>query len=125
MPEIKTGLIIRSIGGLYSVESPDGIYECVPRGIFRKEGKSPCVGDRVSFNEENVITDIQPRRNHIIRPPLANMDQLIFVVSPVSILRVLSMALRRVDFPAPLLPVKALIFPARMDFTFSTELPSE
>ncbi|WP_044974934.1 ribosome small subunit-dependent GTPase A [Ruminococcus sp. HUN007] len=81
MSSDKTGLIIRSIGGLYTVESPDGIYECVPRGIFRKEGRSPCVGDRVTFSDEKVITDILPRRNHIIRPPLANMDQLIFVVS--------------------------------------------
>jgi len=77
----KTGLVIKSIGGLYSVESPDGIYECVPRGIFRKEGRSPCVGDMVEFSEDMVITDILPRKNHIIRPPLANMDQLFFVVS--------------------------------------------
>ena len=77
----KTGLIIKSIGGLYTVESPDGIYECVARGIFRKEGRSPCVGDTVTFSDEKVIKDIMPRRNHIIRPPLANMDQLIFVVS--------------------------------------------
>ncbi len=79
--DAKTGLVIKSIGGLYSVESPDGIYECVPRGIFRKEGRSPCVGDTVAFSDDRVITDILPRRNHIIRPPLANMDQLVFVVS--------------------------------------------
>ena len=77
----KTGLIIKSIGGLYTVESPDGIYECVARGIFRKEGRSPCVGDMVTFSDEKVIKDILPRKNHIIRPPLANLDQLIFVVS--------------------------------------------
>lgn len=79
--ESKSGLIIKSVGGLYSIESPDGIYDCVPRGIFRKEGKTPCVGDRVDFSEEKVITRILPRKNYIIRPPLANMDQLIFVVS--------------------------------------------
>ena len=81
MSSDKTGLIIKSIGGLYTVESPDGIYECVARGIFRKEGRSPCVGDTVTFSDEKVIKDIMPRRNHIIRPPLANLDQLIFVVS--------------------------------------------
>ena len=81
MSSDKTGLIIKSIGGLYTVESPDGIYECVARGIFRKEGRSPCVGGTVTFSDEKVIKDIMPRRNHIIRPPLANMDQLIFVVS--------------------------------------------
>ena len=79
--EVRTGLIVKSIGGLYTVEAPDGIYECVPRGIFRKEGKSPCVGDRVNFQDDRVITEILPRKNHLIRPPLANMDQLIFVVS--------------------------------------------
>lgn len=82
--DFSEGLIIKSIGGLYSVESPEGIFECVPRGIFRKEGKSPCVGDRVKIsfkNGENIIEEIFPRRNHLIRPPLANMDQLIFVVS--------------------------------------------
>ena len=77
----KTGLIIKSIGGLYTVESPDGMYECVARGIFRKEGRSPCVGDTVTFSDEKVIKDTLPRKNHIIRPPLANLDQLIFVVS--------------------------------------------
>ena len=77
----KTGLIIKSIGGLYTVESPGGIYECVARGIFRKEGRSPCVGDTVTVSDEKVRKDILPRRNHIIRPPLANLDQLIFVVS--------------------------------------------
>jgi len=81
LSETRSGLIVKSIGGLYSVESPDGIFECVPRGVFRKEGKSPCVGDRVGFSDENVITQILPRKNHIIRPPLANMDQLFFVVS--------------------------------------------
>ena len=81
MSSDKTGLVIKSIGGLYSIESPDGISECVARGIFRKEGRSPCVGDRVVFSEDGVIKDILPRKNHIIRPPLANLDQLLFVVS--------------------------------------------
>lgn len=79
---IRTGLIVKSIGGLYSVESPDGIlYDCVPRGVFRKDKKVLCVGDRVSFNDDKVITEIHQRKNYLIRPPLANMDQLIFVVS--------------------------------------------
>ena len=77
----RSGLVIKSIGGLYTVESPDGIYGCVPRGIFRKEGKTPCVGDHVEISSDNVITEILPRKNHIIRPPLTNMDQLVFVVS--------------------------------------------
>ena len=74
------GIIIKCLGGLYSVESPDGIYECKARGVFRNRGISPCVGDRVDV-ENGVITEIAPRKNCIIRPPLANLDQLIFIVS--------------------------------------------
>jgi ribosome biogenesis GTPase len=39
------GIIIKSIGGLYFAESSDGVYECRARGIFRKQGVSPAVGD--------------------------------------------------------------------------------
>ncbi len=81
MNDNKKGLVVKSIGGLYSVESPDGIYECVPRGLFRKNGDNVCVGDLVMFSSENVINEIFPRKNYIVRPPLANMDQLVFVVS--------------------------------------------
>lgn len=77
---IQKGLIVKSIGGLYFIESSENIYECKARGIFRKDGISPSVGDRVNF-EDGVITEILKRKNYIIRPPLANLDQLIFVVS--------------------------------------------
>lgn len=74
-------LIIKAVGGLYTVESPDGaIYRCKARGIFRKQGISPCTGDRVTV-ENDVITDILPRKNVLIRPPLANLDKLFFVLS--------------------------------------------
>lgn len=75
------GLIIKAVGGLYTVESPDGVSEaCKARGIFRKEGISPCTGDRVRV-EDGCITEIYPRRNLLIRPPLANLDRLFFVLS--------------------------------------------
>lgn len=76
----NSGIIIKCLGGLYTVESPDGIYECKARGVFRNRGISPCVGDTVAV-EGGVITEIAPRKNCIIRPPLANLDQLIFIVS--------------------------------------------
>lgn len=78
-----SGIITKCLGGLYTVESPVGIYECKARGVFRSKGISPCTGDRVIV-ENGVITEIAPRRNHIIRPPLANLDQIIFIVSTVS-----------------------------------------
>lgn len=77
------GIIIKCLGGLYTVETPDGLYECKARGVFRSKGISPCTGDKVQI-KDNVIYDVFPRKNHIIRPPLANLDLLIFVVSTVS-----------------------------------------
>ncbi len=74
------GLIIKAVGGLYTVESPDGVYACKARGIFRRQGISPCAGDRVEF-EEGCITAVSPRKNELIRPPLANLDRLFFVLS--------------------------------------------
>lgn len=87
MFEKKThsGIIIKSIGGIYTVDAPEGVFECKARGIFRKNNISPCCGDNVDVlcedENSNVITAINSRRNHIIRPPLSNLDQLIFVVS--------------------------------------------
>ncbi len=81
--ENNCGIIIKCLGGLYTVETPDGLYECKARGVFRSKGISPCTGDKVQI-KENVIYDVFPRKNHIIRPPLANLDLLVFVVSTVS-----------------------------------------
>ena len=78
-----SGIIVKCLGGLYTVESPDGIYECKARGVFRVRGISPAVGDSVTVSG-GVITEIGERRNFIIRPPLANLDQILFVVSTVS-----------------------------------------
>lgn len=79
------GIVIKSIGGLYNVETPLGIYECAARGIFRKMNISPYVGDSVLLEEitdsKAVISEICERKNSLIRPPLANLDQLIFVIS--------------------------------------------
>ena len=83
IPEAKKGIIIKCLGGLYTVESPCGIYECKARGVFRNRGVTLYAGDRVEFSE-GVITDVLERRNSVIRPPLANLDQLIFVVSTCS-----------------------------------------
>ncbi len=79
----KSGIITKCLGGLYTVETPDGICECKARGIFRNRGVSPYVGDTVEI-QNNVICEILDRKNCIIRPPLANLDQLIFIVSTCS-----------------------------------------
>ena len=80
-----TGIIIKAIGGLYTVEASDGVYECKARGLFRKKGISPNCGDNVEITPENesrgVIEEILPRKSQIIRPPLSNLDVLVFVSS--------------------------------------------
>lgn len=80
-----TGIIIKAIGGLYTVEASDGVYECKARGLFRKKGISPNCGDNVKISAENaskgIIEEILPRRSQIIRPPLSNLDVLVFVSS--------------------------------------------
>jgi len=77
--------IIGVSGGLYFVETDDGIINARSRGIFRQKGIKPVTGDYVELccvdNCEAVITDIYDRRNVIVRPPLANLDIVILVVS--------------------------------------------
>lgn len=79
------GKIIKGIGGFYYVETAEGVFECKARGSFRNQKISPLVGDdvEISLNEkgENRIENIMPRRNSLVRPPLANIDQLFIVAS--------------------------------------------
>ncbi len=59
--------------------------KCAARGIFRLDGISPCAGDNVRVeitdNSEPVIAEIFERKNYLVRPPLANLDGIIFVNS--------------------------------------------
>lgn len=85
--ETLNGLIIKAISGFYYVEAADTLYECKARGVFRKKGISPSVGDRVTISLMNdgkaSLDDVLPRKNYLIRPPLANLDRL-FIVSSVA-----------------------------------------
>ena len=78
------GYIVKGIGGFYYVKTPDGIVECKPRGIFRKQKITPVAGDEVTLETENgaaVIAQIEPRKNVFVRPPVANLDVLFLVAS--------------------------------------------
>ncbi|MBE6828529.1 MAG: ribosome small subunit-dependent GTPase A [Ruminococcaceae bacterium] len=81
------GKIIKGIGGFYYVETANAVYECKARGSFRKDKITPLVNDNVviSVNEnaENTVDEILPRKNSLARPPVANIDNLIIVVSTV------------------------------------------
>ncbi len=79
-----TGVIIKGIGGFYYVKAEDEIFECKARGRFRKEGLVPMVGDTVSISVKNgkgSIDEILPRTTMLIRPAVANIDQLVVVVA--------------------------------------------
>jgi len=80
------GRIIKGIGGFYNVLLEDGtIVTCKARGRFRNEGVTPMVGDQVevSFHETGfaAMDDILPRKNALLRPPVANIDLLVIVLS--------------------------------------------
>ena len=79
------GRILKATGGFYYVLSDAVLYECRARGLFRKNGVSPLVGDWVEIEEtgeeKGYVTRILDRKNSLIRPPLANLDQLFLVVS--------------------------------------------
>ena len=83
--EQTEGRIIRCIGGFYYVEAANAVYECRARGIFRKERMTPLAGDRVMIEllgeGKGVLSQILDRRNQLVRPPVANLDCLVIVVS--------------------------------------------
>lgn len=82
---MQTGKIIKALSGFYYVLSNDLIYQARARGLFRKTEESPLVGDEVKFQIENenegYITEILPRKNALVRPPVANIDQLLLTAS--------------------------------------------
>lgn len=83
-----SGIILKSIGGFYYVETAGSVYECKARGTFRKKGYKPVAGDRVKITVPEsgycTIDEIYERKNSLIRPPLANIDKLLIVVSTCS-----------------------------------------
>lgn len=85
---MQEGLIIKNISNQYLVQSNNRIYVCNARGKFKKEEElTPVVGDKVKIQIEQeetkmaIIQEILPRSNYIKRPKLANISQLVFVLS--------------------------------------------
>ncbi len=91
-----TGTIIKGVGGFYYVSAggedsgEEGnaplILECRARGLFRKDGLKPSIGDYVDVEADfsdntGVITAIHPRKNLFLRPPVSNVDQFIVVMA--------------------------------------------
>lgn len=85
---LKTeGRILRSLSGFYDVQTPQGLVTCRARGILRKEGNSPLTGDLVEITVEKgkgMVEKILPRKNHFIRPAVANVDALVVFAANVN-----------------------------------------
>lgn len=80
------GRIIKGIAGFYYISADNGeVYECKAKGIFRKEKLKPLVGDYVEIeilDEEHKLGNIVavlPRKNSLIRPAVANVDQALVI----------------------------------------------
>ena len=85
------GKIIKGVGGFYYVDAQDGnVYECRAKGIFRKDKIKPLVGDNVEMTvldgaeKKGNVDALLPRRNVLIRPAVANVDQALVVFAAAS-----------------------------------------
>ena len=83
--KFQEGLIVRSIGGLYTVACGEELVDCRARGKFRLDEIKPMVGDRVRIQRpevgEAVIRELCERKNSLIRPAVANIGTLVVIAS--------------------------------------------
>ena len=81
----EQGMILKGIGGFYYVRTDSGLIECKARGRFRKKSEKPVIGDRVEIEIQDdgtgYMMSIEPRKNQLRRPAVANIDQLVIVCS--------------------------------------------
>ena len=84
------GFIIKSISGFFYVLSDDDnkIYKCNVRGKIRNINITPICGDEVEFEHDaesdfSSILNVYPRKNSLVRPPIANVDIALIVMSTI------------------------------------------
>ena len=82
------GIIIGNIANLYQIQTKEKeIYQAIARGKFKKEEITPVVGDKVEIqivdkdNKKAVIEKIENRQVYLKRPKLANITQIVLVIS--------------------------------------------
>lgn len=81
------GLIVKALSGFYYVEEIESkkIYECRGRGVFRNQNITPLVGDSVTFqieaNDKGFVLELDKRKNDLLRPQIANVDQVLLIFS--------------------------------------------
>ena len=81
----ENGTILKGIGGFYYVRTQSGLVECKARGRFRRTAQKPVIGDHVRIERQEdgtgYILSIEPRSSELMRPSVANVDQLVVVCS--------------------------------------------
>ncbi|MCI9598530.1 MAG: ribosome small subunit-dependent GTPase A [Firmicutes bacterium] len=84
------GTIVKGIAGFYYVKEEGRdtpAFQCKARGVFKKDGIVPAVGDHVAFQlgegpeDDGLITQILPRKNQFIRPPIVNVDCFVVIMA--------------------------------------------
>ncbi|KJS01232.1 MAG: GTPase RsgA [Peptococcaceae bacterium BRH_c4a] len=77
------GIIVKAYGGFYFVKAGASLWRCTLRGVFRHRNIAPLVGDRVLLSvdaqDQAVVEEVYPRRNALLRPPVANVDRSVIV----------------------------------------------
>ena len=84
---MKQGIIIENISNVFKIICENELYTCDARGKLKKDDIKPVVGDKVNFEitkieeKTGVIEEILPRKNYIKRPKIANINQIVLVIS--------------------------------------------
>lgn len=84
---MNQGIIIENISNIFKIICENELYTCDARGKLKKEDIKPVVGDKVNFEitkleeKTGVIEEILPRENYIKRPKIANINQMVLVIS--------------------------------------------
>ncbi len=79
------GRIVKGIGGFYYVRTQTELIECRARGVLRNLGVTPLVGDYVELELDRAgnpaLSKVLPRKNELVRPAVANLDQIVIVAA--------------------------------------------
>ena len=111
------GIVVGNIADLYKVEVNGIVYDAISRGRNKNDKNSLVVGDKVEFNIENnlgIIENILQRQVYLKRPKIANVTQIIHILStkdPKPDLLLLDKSLVYVEF----LGIKSIIVINKVD----------
>ena len=128
---LQDGVIVKGIGGFYYARDGHGqITVLRAKGIFRKRGITPLVGDYIRFfpgvgEEQGWIEELLPRKNELIRPPVANIGHLIFVLAPEPAPDMLLLDTMLVMASAQRIPVAVVVNKCDLDPTLSDVIRRE